>query len=258
MDETEKILKRFESIALSEMDKVKLMDRTDTKFSFNRSKLETVFSMMLEHYRVLEVDGKRISRYKTLYYDTSNFSLYLAHHNGQLNRYKIRHRTYVESNIGFLEVKLKNNKERTIKTRVRQNDTPLKWENNSLTFLEQKTSLDPGSLIPALWVNYSRVTFVNKTGPERITIDLGLEFVKNDRSKNYNALVIAEAKQDKKIVSPFLKIMKQLHIRDGAISKYCLGVTALCDGIKKNNFKPKLLYLNHILHDTRVSLAGSR
>lgn len=240
------------------MDSVKLMDRTDTKFTFNRDQLAEVLSLMKPHYRVLEVEGKKISRYKTLYYDTKEYNLYLSHHNGQLNRYKVRHRTYVESKIGFLEVKLKNNKERTIKTRIKQKETPLSWENNSLEFLGKKTPLDPQTLIPSIWVNYSRVTFVNKHSAERITIDLGLEYAKNDTVKNFDELVIAEAKQDKKVPSPFLKIMKQLHIREGSISKYCLGITVLCDGIKKNNFKRKLLYLNHILHDTRISFANSR
>ena len=248
----------FDPIGLEEMDSVKLMDRTDTKFTFNRERLAEVWELMKPHYRVLEVEGKKISRYKTLYYDTKDFNLYLCHHNGQLNRYKVRHRTYVESQIGFLEVKLKNNKERTVKTRIKQKETPLSWENNSLEFLGKKTPLDPQTLIPAIWVNYSRVTFVNKKSAERITIDLGLEYAKNEQVKNFDELVIAEAKQDKKIPSPFLKIMKQLHIREGSISKYCLGIVVLCDSIKKNNFKPKLLHLNHILHDTRISFANSR
>src|ERR1700749_1249511 len=106
------------------MDRVKLMNRTDTKFTFTSAQLEMVLSEVLENYFILEVDGKRISRYRTLYYDTFNYNLYTKHHNGELNGYKIRHRTYVESEIGFLEIKFKNNKGRTIKDRIRQNDVP--------------------------------------------------------------------------------------------------------------------------------------
>jgi len=252
------ILSAFDPISLKEMDSVKLMDRTDTKFIFHRSRLEEILAALRPNYRVLQIQGHTISRYKTLYYDTKNFNLYLSHHNGRLNRYKIRHRTYVESDLGFLEVKLKNNKERTIKQRIKKKETPMEWEADTLGFLSEKTPFDPTHLIPALWVNYSRITLVNRNGAERVTIDLGLEFIKKGVVKSYDDLAIAEVKQDKKVASPFLKLMKELHIREGSISKYCLGVTALVDTVKKNNFKPKLLHLKHVLHATNHIAANSR
>ena len=95
----------FDPITLKEMDGVKLMDRTDTKFTFNISNLPSILEAAKAHYRILDIEGNRISRYKTLYFDTDDFNLYNEHHCGKLNRYKIRHRTYVESNLGFLEVK---------------------------------------------------------------------------------------------------------------------------------------------------------
>src|SRR4051812_18873006 len=110
------------------MDNVKLMNRTDTKFLFTTDQFETVLNEVAPYYKVLEVNGKRLNHYKTLYYDTSDLALYNKHHNGKLNRYKIRHRTYVESDTGFLEVKFKNNKGRTIKNRVREHDVPYIWK----------------------------------------------------------------------------------------------------------------------------------
>ena len=95
------MLNQFSPITLEEMDGVKLMDRTDTKFTFNINKLPTILEEAKEFYKILSVEGNRISRYKTLYFDTEDFDLYNEHHSGKLNRYKIRHRTYVESNIGF-------------------------------------------------------------------------------------------------------------------------------------------------------------
>lgn len=94
-------LNQFNPITLQEMDGVKLMDRTDTKFTFNIQQLPEILEEAKEYYRILEVESNRISRYKTLYFDTEDFDLYNEHHSGKLNRYKIRHRTYVESNLGF-------------------------------------------------------------------------------------------------------------------------------------------------------------
>ncbi len=241
MREHAAILEGFEPINLKEMDSVKLMNRTDTKFIFNISHFPAIMQEVMEHYRVLEIDGKRISRYETLYYDTGRYDLYNKHHQGKLNRYKIRHRTYVESNIGFLEVKFKNNKGRTIKTRISQKDVPFTWQSDCETFLNKMLPFQPQSLVPVIWINYSRLTLVNKTSPERLTIDLGLEFKKNEQNQILDKLVIAEVKQEKRQASPFMKVMKKYHIREGSISKYCMGIAFTCNDVKKNNFKAKLL-----------------
>ncbi len=240
-------LSLFKTITLEEMDSVKLMDRTDTKFTFNIKQLPEVLQLVKDDYRVLEIEGKQLSRYKTLYYDTVDLELYNRHHCGQLNRYKIRHRTYIESNIGFVEVKFKNNKGRTIKNRVKNFEAPQIWEGKPEAFLTSTLPFSPAVLVPTIWVNYSRLTLVNKHSAERLTIDLDLEFIKDDKTINLSNLVIAEVKQEKRKASPILAVLKNLHIREGSISKYCMGIAMTTDNIKKNNFKPKLLNIQKIL-----------
>ncbi len=244
MEESLPILRQFEPITLKEMDSVKLMNRTDTKFIFNMSQFDAIILEIKDHYRVLEVEGKRLSRYETLYYDTKDLELYHKHHVGKLNRYKIRHRTYIESSIGFLEVKFKNNKGRTIKTRISKKDVPFEWEDESKTFLDKSLPFESMKLVPVIWINYSRLTLVNKKSAERLTIDLGLEFVRDKVSQKFNRLVIAEVKQEKRRASPFMDVMKKYHIREGSISKYCMGIAFTHDNVKKNNFKNKLKTIN--------------
>jgi hypothetical protein len=62
--------------------------------------------------------------------------------------------------------------------------------------------------------------------------------------------VIVEAKQSKPHETPFVKILHELHIREGGTSKYCLAVSKLVPGIKKNNFKPALKTIQKIIDDT--------
>jgi hypothetical protein len=189
-----------------------------------------------------------LSYYETLYYDTQNFDLYLQHHNGKLNRYKIRHRTYVDSNSGFLEVKHKSNKGRTLKTRIRKHDVPYNFDANSLKFLESKLPFTPTLLIPKLWVNYHRITLVNLEIGERVTIDTGLEFIDTEKNKiALNNLVIAEVKQDKKNPSTFISAMKLFGIRPGSISKYCMAASYLNTQLKTNSFKLKLNQISKII-----------
>ena len=247
------VLNKFKAITLEEMEGVKLMNRTDIKFAFNIEQFELIIQEVLNDYRVLEIEGNRLCKYKTLYYDTENHNFYTKHHNGHLNRYKIRHRSYLESNIGFLEVKFKNNKGRTIKDRIKYNEVPKSWDTESLNFLNEMLPFDPNTLAPEIWVNYSRFTLVNNNSPERLTIDLNLEFEKNRQSKTFEGLVIAEVKQEGKAASPFLNVMKKMHIREGSMSKYCMAIASMCDDVKKNNFKEKLINIKNILNDYTVT-----
>ncbi|MFN6037431.1 MAG: polyphosphate polymerase domain-containing protein [Bacteroidota bacterium] len=244
---------KFDKISLEEMDGVKLMNRTDTKFTFHENHLNDVLLSIKDKYRVLEINDKRASAYDTLYYDTSALDLYMKHQNGMLNRYKIRHRTYVDSNIGFLEVKFKNNKGRTIKTRIKKKDVPNVFREDSESFLKTQLPFDPSVLVPTVWVNYKRITLVSKFSTERLTIDTDLEFMKDGLNFKMEKLVIAEVKQDRKKVSAFIELMKKLHIREGGISKYCLAVISTFPQIKRNSFKPKLITLKKIIPDVPIA-----
>jgi hypothetical protein len=240
------ILQTFEPISLKEMEGVKLMNRTDTKYVFPFSKFEEFMKEIKPYYKILEINGSRLCRYETLYYDSEDHKLYYEHHRGKLNRYKIRHRTYVGSGIGFLEVKFKNNKGRTIKTRIPHRDVPVGWKDESENFLITELPFDPHILRPMIWINYHRYTLVNKNGGERVTLDLGLEFQKNDRTQKLGRMVIAEVKQDKRVQSPFSDMMKKHHVREGSISKYCMGMAFTLQELKKNNFKMKIRNIQKI------------
>jgi hypothetical protein len=87
---------------------------------------------------------------------------------------------------------------------------------------------------------------VSKTSAERVTIDLELEFKHAQIHKTVQHLIIAEVKQEKRSASAFLKVMKQHHIREGSISKYCMGVASMVNDVKTNNFKQKLRVLQTI------------
>ena len=117
MNEISKITASFSPIKLAEMDNVKLMSRSDTKFAFKFSKLPELLNQMMPFYKVLEINGKFIHDYKSLYFDTDDRKFYLDHHNGRVNRNKVRFREYVGSDLTFLEIKRKNNKGKTIKKR---------------------------------------------------------------------------------------------------------------------------------------------
>ena len=241
-------LKEFEPITLKEMDSVKLMDRVDTKFVFRMDQLPGFLDELKRDYRVLEVNGNRSSRYETLYYDTPGLRLYHLHQAGKLNRYKVRSRKYLESDLSFFEVKFKSNKGRTIKHRIKCSGIENEISGRSAEFLQESSPLRASELIPSVWIYYTRITLVNKISAERLTLDIGLNVKHDGKEHLFENLVIAEVKQSKSTFSPFLRLMKKNRLLPGSISKYCMGIMHTHPGVKMNNFKPKLRIINKTLY----------
>jgi hypothetical protein len=244
-------LNQLTPISLKELDRVKLQDRTDTKFVFNADLLPVILNEIIDFYSILEIDGKRTNSYRTLYYDTEDLQSYIQHHNGKANRIKVRFRKYIESDLNFLEVKFKNNKGRTIKARSKVASIEEKLTefskkfiiDNSYSFFKDK------EVSPVLWNNFTRLTLAHKTLNERLTIDLnlGFESFKNHTIKNIEHIIIAEVKQEKASVnSDFIRVIRKHHIRKSSMSKYCVGTALLNKDLKQNNFKESILKINKL------------
>ncbi len=247
MKDLTEILLEFTPISLAEMDSVKLMNRSDTKFVFRSELLPEILEKLKDDYFALEVEGVRNSKYETVYYDTKDFMFFHHHRRGKANRNKVRLRTYIESDLHFFEIKNKSNKGRTIKKRIKRKEQNVVISKKANEFLLEKIRLSANDLLPTVWANYSRITLVNKYATERLTIDTNLYYKNDTREKSLPELVIAELKQEKKQKSVFSGLMKTHHIKEVSISKYCFGVIFLYEGIRMNNFKPKLLILNKIV-----------
>ena len=244
-------IQQFQPISLAEMDTVKLMNRVDTKFLLNINQLHVLLDKAIEHYRIVEINGERIPHYSSIYFDTEQAEMYRMHHNGKLNRYKIRMRSYVDSGISFLEVKNKNNKGRTSKKRIKipqDNFQNIQFNEAEHNFLELRTPYTPTVLQPKIQNFFERITLVDKNKTERVTIDLGL-FYRNpqtDYVKTVDDLVIVEMKQDGASRSYFRQYLNELKILPGSMSKYCLGMVLLDSDLKNNRFKKKIRKINKI------------
>jgi hypothetical protein len=90
------------------------------------------------------------------------------------------------------------------------------------------------------------MTLVRKDVPERLTLDLMLTFTRDGQVRSYPGVVVAEVKQEVRAPSYFHEEMRRLGLREGALSKYCLGIASLAEGAKKNRFKGVLRRLERI------------
>ncbi len=246
------LLAKFKAISLPEMDSVNLLNRTEKKFIMHVSKIEAVLLLALADYRVLEINASRLLEYSTEYFDTFDNVMYLAHHNGRQNRFKVRKREYLISGEQFLEVKRRYNNGRTQKKRVELNGSATDGVYGQV-LVEAATPYKLNGLEKKLENTFHRITLVNDACLERITIDLGLSFRNDKGSINLPSVSIIEIKKEKAgPVTGFELIMHKLGIHGSSVSKYCIGRALLEPTLKANLFQNKIRYLtklNAIVHD---------
>ena len=247
MNDLQHIIKSFDAISLAKMDKVRLMDRIDTKFIFSYEQLPEILEKSTSDYYILQEKTGSVFTYNNLYFDTPQFDMYSVHHNRHLNRYKVRFREYVDSEKKFLEVKFKNNKRRTIKTRIERPAFEDTLSEESTDFINQLVHYEAKTLMPTIRNEFNRITLVHKTVQERITIDTGLQFTGNDKEYKLPFLAIAEVKHNRSSSkSDFIDLLLDNRIFPQGLSKYLLGIVLSYPGIKYNRYKAKLLTLKQI------------
>jgi hypothetical protein len=240
------MVSQFGPISLDQMDDVKLMDRIDMKFILPFEQFAGILPQLAQNYKVLTINDNRVFSYQTDYYDTPDLNMFYDHHNGRLTRFKVRHREYIESRLAFLEVKLRSNKGRIIKERIKyQNQNSQSFAG----FIEKHTPYNPGKLVCTVVNHFNRFTLVDHGMKERVTTDFNISFTDRLRNIFLNGLVIIEIKQARADKSSLIyQALKKNNIRPTSISKYCVGVSLLNDTSKNNNFKHTLLQINKLSH----------
>ena len=235
----------LQPISLDEMSGIKLMNRTDTKFVTNKAKLAQLLELTQGQYFAQQIEGSRIANYQTTYWDTPLHRFFLEHHNGRAPRQKIRVRTYLDSDMTFLEVKTKNNHGRTKKKRI----TVPSQERQDVVdaggseFTQKLTGATFDDILPTVQNQFQRITLVNYGKTERLTIDFNVAFhnYETEHDAQTGQLVIIELKRDGNVFSPVLDLLRQLRIKPSGFSKYCIGSVMTNASLKNNLFKEKLV-----------------
>ena len=248
------ILNNFRPIDLSEMSTIRLMNRIDTKYMTNRHFIPDLLEKAIANYRVQVIENKPISLYRTLYYDTADVEMYIAHHNRKLQRQKVRTRTYMSSSskLSFLEIKNKTNQGRTKKKRIEISPDDFfdfKTNQNAVDFLHSHSTYNTSVLQPQVANSFERITLVNDAKTERLTIDYNFYFENKTTGKNIAVpdLAIIELKQDGLCHSLFKDFLLEARISPVSISKYCLGTILTNENVKSNRFKRKLFFIDKII-----------
>lgn len=253
-------LEKLPPITLDEMDSIKLMNRTDSKFLTDEPMLLRILDRAAAAgYRALSVEGLKISRYNSVYYDTAALKMFYDHHNCHLVRQKVRTRVYVESGQTFLEVKRKNNHGRTKKKRMEiapQELMDFGSDAAACDFLAAKSWFTQPELAPVLSTAFRRITLVNPAKTERLTIDTDLYFenFRTGHKASLGSAVIIELKQDGRAASQMKNILLDLRVKPIRVSKYCVAVTLTSPDTKTNRFKEKIRKIEKTIGNKLVTI----
>jgi VTC domain len=247
-DRVEQLVDTFKGISLQNSAKAALMDRKEAKYLCHIETLLEMLPRLRDEYDVLEIEEGRLMGYRSLYLDTPDFDLYMAHHNGKPSRYKARYRHYLHTNTLFFEVKVKQ-KARTSKERVSLEPASDWTHNVPLEFFKEKRPLEEREIEPKLEVWCRRITLVAKHSAERLTIDLDLAFglPGQELEAGFKNAVILELKYSGSVTT-FMPIAHQFHLRGQGFSKYSVGCGLMYPDLKANAFKPQRLAIERIEH----------
>ena len=245
-----KYLRELPPITLEEMSSIRLMKRTDTKFLTDIMTLALLLEKVKGNYYVQEINGTRVANYSTTYWDDAEeHCMFRVHHSGHRPRTKVRVRSYLDSNLVFLEIKKKDNHGKTSKKRIKVPSLEaVVNEQFGGDFLQERTGLTFRDIIPTITNRFQRITLVNYAKTERLTIDFDLHFhnLETGVEQAMERVVIIELKRDGRADSPILPLLRELRIKPSGFSKYCIGSAVTNAGLRQNLFKERITYIRKV------------
>lgn len=240
-------LQKFQITNLESIKAVSLTNRVESKYMVQLNHLPTFLESLSASFLLLNIDDEAICNYHTSYLDTINLNMYLDHHRGKVNRFKIRLRRYNNTKSAFLEIKRKDNKGKTHKNRVIiPFDTKDSFDTYTEEFVLANSPYHLSKVVPILETNYDRIALVDYQNLIRITIDTNLTITHKGNSKQLSEFCIIEIKKEGNGTTSVEAILHQLGYHKFSISKYCLGVYHFLD-VKKNKFKTKFRKLEKLM-----------
>ncbi|WP_250009865.1 polyphosphate polymerase domain-containing protein [Actinoplanes sp. M2I2] len=236
----------FAPVTLAELnERAGLLTRVDRKYLLPATELPSVLAALPDDTQALEIDARRRFGYRSAYFDTPGLDSYHGAARRRRRRFKLRVRTYVDSDLRFLEVKTRGARGTTVKQRfpyagsddlLAPADTEL-----AVTALSRAGVPDVGRHFDlALTTEYERITLLLPSTGSRVTVDLGLTWsLPGGTALSLPGRVIVETKSDR-ATSPVDRLLWSLAHRPVPISKYATGLAALRPDLPATRWCPVL------------------
>jgi hypothetical protein len=235
----------FAPASLEELDaRAPLEIRTDQKYVVDLDVLERAAARLEGAYVALEIGGRRTFVYDSVYFDTPAFATYHQHLQGRRKRFKCRTRLYADAGRCFVEVKLRDGRDRTVKRKL---EIPhalhgaLTGEAREFVDGELRRAYGyaaPDALAPTLGTAFSRLTLLACEGSERVTCDIGVAFTRASGEawgiQPGKVLVETKTLAGNGAADRVLRALGARPV--GSCSKYCLGIALAHAELRRNRF----------------------
>lgn len=245
----------LEGCSLSEvLAAAELQTRVDRKYLVTPDAFARLVGDLRGSHRVLEIAGRRTFGYESVYFDTAGLDSYLGAAHGRRRRFKVRTRTYLDSDACLLEVKRQGGRKETIKERI---EHPIDARNAldaaGRSFVEARVPLADGgaaALSVTLTTTYRRMTLVDLASGSRLTCDAALNLTEpGGRSLRMDAQVLVETKVAA-TAGEVDRLLWGRGFRPVRLSKYAVGMAALHPELPANRW-------HRVLRDHFGSRQGS-
>jgi hypothetical protein len=226
-------LSELPPIGLAELtERAALQSRRDRKYVLPLDEMVALLPELTSDTRVLEIADARSFRYESVYFDTPNLDSFLMTAYRRRRRFKIRTRTYLDSDLCWLEIKTEGARGGTVKNRLPYQScdyntvAPGRWFVD--TVLADIPVPDHAELMfaPALLTRYRRSTLFLPASASRVTIDVELAWADEHGQLHLPEVAIIETKTGS-AASQVDRLLWSRGHRPAAISKYATGLTAL-------------------------------
>jgi hypothetical protein len=218
----------FPPVALDDVIRLaSLQVRLDRKYVVPVDLVGELCADLGADFHALEMDGRRLFGYESVYFDTPDLETFRAHRQGRRRRFKLRTRTYTDSGDCLVEVKLKDRRGATVKHRL-PHEIALRdrLDDRARAFVAAvlaDSAVDPPpDLHPVLRTTYRRATLVDLRAGVRITFDVDLQFGAAGRVEAGPPQVVVETKSAGS--EPAHRAFAQRGMRPVRLSKYCVGI----------------------------------
>jgi len=233
-------------IALDELvERAGLLTRMDRKYLLPAADLPAVLAGLPGDVRVLDIDRQRRFTYRSAYFDTPGLDSYFAAARRRRRRFKLRIRSYVDSDLHFLEVKTRGPRGTTVKQRFPYagDGARLGPESQHLaveTLAAAGVRADGFLFDLALTTRYERTTLFIPSSGSRVTVDQRLTWtLPGGKTLAAPDSVIVETKSIR-ATSPADRLLWSLAHRPCSMSKYATGLAALRPDLPANRWCPVL------------------
>jgi hypothetical protein len=234
-------MNQLETIGLDELvEKAALQTRVDRKYVLSRLEAAEVLAALDPSTRILEIDGARASSYESVYFDTPDLLSYRMAAHARRRRFKLRTRSYVDTDESWLEVKTRGARSTTVKER-------LAYEIADRAILTEPgrdyadaalgdLGLDSAALQPTLVTRYRRATLFLPASGSRATVDTDLSWEGDDgRVLSTPDVAIIETKSGSRTSEVDRLLWSHGH-RPATISKFGTGLAALRSDLPSNKW----------------------